>query len=97
MKHITVDDETYALAERWAARRGMTVSDAVADALRIAEPAPDAANGGTEAVPKMNPMDTLGCMADEADVLDQIVEEAMRDRATRPLRTYEIDLGLDDE
>ncbi len=85
MKQITVDDEAYALAEQWAARQGMTVSEAVSNVLR------DRLQGEE----KPDPMGILGCMADNAEFLDQLVEEAMRDRRTHPMRLEETDFGND--
>ncbi len=74
MKQITVDDETYELAERLALRKGVTVGEAVTEVVRDRIEAP------------LDPMAILGCLADEADFLDQLVEEALRDRLTAPLR-----------
>ncbi len=79
MKHIAVDDETYALAERWATHKKITIPEAVSEALR------------TEVAPPLDPMATIGCMADEAEFLDQLVEDAMLDRATLPMRLEEIE------
>jgi hypothetical protein len=73
---ITVDDHTYALAEQLAARRNETVQEVVLDAL-------------SDAVQKdyrADPRSVIGALSQDADLLDQIVEDAMRERETRALR-----------
>lgn len=74
MRQVTLKDETYHLAEELARRSGRTVGEVVEEAIR---------RNWASAV---DPYAIIGCLDDEADLLEQIVEDAMRDRENRPLR-----------
>ena len=74
MRQMEIDDQSYELAQKLASRSGTTMAEAVAAAHRRSFQEP------------VDPGAIIGSMSDQAELLDQIVEEAMREREARPLR-----------
>jgi hypothetical protein len=76
VRQITVDDQTYELAERLAARRKGTLQDVVSEAV-------------SDAVRKdyrSDPGSIIGALSQDAELLDRVVKDAMEERETRSLR-----------
>ena len=71
---LEIEEQTFEQIQRLADSRGCSWQELVKDLLRQAVP-PD----GTEGV-------FLGLFADEPELIDQVVEAAMRAREEQPLR-----------
>jgi len=82
MKNVLLDDTTYELAVGLAKQRGTSVDEVVADAIRTRV-------GNGRPADLANRQAIIGSLADQADLLDEIVEGAMRDREALPLRSID--------
>lgn len=71
---LELDDETYERAQRMAAKRHSSVEQLISEAL------------AEKAASLPAPESIIGSFTDDADLLDEIVEEAMRWREIRQPR-----------
>jgi len=74
---LHLDEATFALALQMAKERNVSVEELITSAIDQLRAAPAVANGTTE---------LIGAMADYAEVLDEVVADAYRNRAVQPLR-----------
>lgn len=74
---LHLDELTLAKAKRLAAEKNISVEELVSEAIERYTVAP------SEAAP---PKNIIGAFADQADLLDEIVEEAYQNRERRPFR-----------
>jgi hypothetical protein len=83
---LKLDETTLERARRLAASRGVSLEEFVSELLsHVPESSP---NGGPSQV--KDPL--WGMFRDDAEALDQIVEEAMEARARNPFRRYSLKL-----